>query len=315
MTTDPEFCLSNASTSLLCLVIVAGVSGAGRSSALHRFEDLGFLTLENIPATMLTEFFAHLKSDLSEHKQVALTVKNDNEQDIATLLSILDSLDSSLLGTYTVFLDSSTETIVKRYRETRRPHPKFDPAIDASLSDTVSRERQRLEPLKFRSHLVLDTTSLSIHDLRREILAFCQTLKAEVSAKMRVNIQSFGFKYGTPRDADMLIDVRFLDNPYFEPELRELSGLDKAVSEYVLNLPATQIFLDKYIDLLSFLIPKYQHEGKAYLNVGIGCTGGQHRSVALAEAITSRLSAFDIHLSVRHRDARPRPSLSQLQES
>jgi UPF0042 nucleotide-binding protein len=205
-----------------------------------------------------------------------------------------------------VFLDAKVETIVKRYGQTRRPHPGFDLQLDKTLQDAIVRERDRLFPLREMANTLIDSSELTVHDLRAEIRSFASSCKGSTSSAMRVNFLSFGFKHGVPIDCDLVVDVRFLPNPYFVDELREKTGIDPAVNEYVFQSGAAEQFIAHYADLLSFLLPEFAKSGKSYVNVGVGCTGGRHRSVAvsgaLAKVLGGRIPAEQYLVSVKHRD-------------
>ena len=201
-----------------------------------------------------------------------------------------------------LYLDCSTETIIKRYSETRRPHPGFNAETDRGLKDTIERERNFFMPLKEVATKIIDTSNLTIHELRRKIKEFVDSLGDFTTACLRINVFSFGFKKGIPKDCDIIMDVRFIPNPYFVPELREKNGLDKEVRQYVEEQPATKEFVAKFYELLQILLPQYIYEGKSYLSIGIGCTGGQHRSVAIAEILGEKLKngCKDYLVSVQH---------------
>jgi UPF0042 nucleotide-binding protein len=201
-----------------------------------------------------------------------------------------------------VFLDADTTAVLRRYSETRRPHPSFDPSADASLEHAIQRERERLQTIKEVSNLVLDTSSFTVHALKRELRDFLISLGTVSARSMRINFLSFGFKRGVPLDCDLVADVRFLRNPHFVESLRDQTGKDPAVRNYVFESPDATDFVKRYSELLAFLLPRYQFEGKAYLNIGIGCTGGKHRSVAIAEALCAAMDHEKFHVSVRHRD-------------
>ncbi len=200
-----------------------------------------------------------------------------------------------------LFIDASDDSIVRRYSETRRPHPDFARAEDKTLIDAIKRERRHLVGLKQIANLTIDTTNLTVHDLKREISKFVESNYTS-EAQITINFMSFGFKHGAPQDCDLLIDVRFLPNPFFEENLKSKTGLDEAVSNWVLNQSDTQEFLKLYTQLLQFLIPKYAHEGKAYLNIGVGCTGGKHRSVAIVEELSKKMSFPKFKITKCHRD-------------
>jgi UPF0042 nucleotide-binding protein len=284
------------------LVIVTGMSGAGKSTAMDLLSDSGYYVVDNLPVPLLENFLAFSKHSSERFKNTALLLDVDSQESRSQLLPLLGHVDSLLPNLKVVFLDADTQAIVRRYSETRRPHPGFDPSKDKTLEDTIKRERVRLQPIKEIAHFVLDTSSFNVHALKRELRGFLTTLGTQGGRIMRVNFLSFGFKRGIPLDCDLIVDVRFLRNPHFVEELRERDGRDAEVKEYVFQSPDAQEFVKRYTDLLGFLLPKYQFEGKAYLNVGIGCTGGKHRSVAIAEALSSSVDRSHYLVSVKHRD-------------
>jgi UPF0042 nucleotide-binding protein len=286
---------------LSTVVLIAGLSGAGKSTASRVLSDLGFYTIDNLPIALLPGFEALSRSTPDRFSKTCLLVDVESSEALDTFLSSLNKSktpDSMRL----IFLDSNTQTLVKRYSETRRPHPAFDAHRDKSLSDTIERERRRLTLLKERANFSVDTSSFSVHDLKRELRTIVESLDHEVSKTVRVNFLSFGFKHGTPFDCDLLVDVRFLPNPYFEDGLREKTGLDKEVQEFVLQKEQAKEFLRRYGALLNFLLPQYAYEGKAYVNIGVGCTGGKHRSVSIAESLAGSISDSSYLVSVKHRD-------------
>jgi len=286
------------------LLIVGGLSGAGRTTAHHAISDFGFYAIDNLPVALLENFISLTAQNPQQFTETCLLLNIDSGKTFSLLRNFLNSLGSPLPNNVKIiFLDCKDDVILKRYSETRRPHPGFDPERDSSLTDTIERERNRLFHLKEISHLNIDTSNLTVHELKNELKNFLgEMLPEEKSMKMRVNFISFGFKYGIPPDCDLLIDVRFLANPYFVPELREKTGLESPVADFVLQTRPARKFLKKYLDLLNFLIPHYCHEGKAYLNIGIGCTGGRHRSVALAAKLAKVLKADNCLVNVRHRE-------------
>jgi len=280
-------------------IIVAGLSGAGKSTAIDALSDLGFYTIDNLPIPLLTPFIE--LPHPARGTRAALLLDADSDEEVAQLLELLNQNRERLQPTL-FFLDCSTDVILRRYSETRRPHPRFDPARDRSLEDAVRRERAALLPFKERAHFCIDTTALTVHDLKREVNEFAGVISRAPDPRVRVNLMSFGFKYGTPTDCDLLIDVRFMPNPHFVEALRPRTGLDSEVAAYVQEQDAAREFLDRYSGLLEFLLPRYAWEGKSYLTVGIGCTGGRHRSVAIAEALVKRLPGRDYLITVKHRD-------------
>lgn len=286
------------------LLLVCGLSGAGHSSAHHQLSDLGFFAVDNLPLSLVDNLI-HLVQQSPEKKydKMSLLLQVDSHERVEAYTERLQSLRRSPhFNCILLFLEADPTTILKRYSETRRPHPRFDPVLDQTLSDTLERERLLMNPLRAAADHIIDTSELTIHQFRREIRRFISTITTDAKPNIRVNFLSFGFKYGAPRDCDLLIDVRFLQNPYFVEDLRSKVGLESDVADFVLQNSEATEFLQKYTDLLLFLIPRYAFEGKAYLNVGVGCTGGRHRSVAIAEALAKRMALPDIFVSVVHRD-------------
>ncbi|MEX1094365.1 MAG: RNase adapter RapZ [Acidimicrobiia bacterium] len=277
------------------VLLVSGMSGAGRSSAANVIEDLGYSVIDNLPPSLLVQAVeAH---DIPEHhKHLAVVIDSRSGLPIEELKTAIVELARDGVQTRTVFLDAEDDVIVRRYEENRRPHPLGEPTISAA----IGAEREMLAELREMSDYYIDTSNLNIHQLREQLT----TLFADedMTAPMRVSVRSFGFKHGSPRDADLLFDVRFLPNPHWVPELREKRGNEAEVSDYVLEQPGAVEFVDQVEQMLTFLIPLFETEGKSYLSIGIGCTGGHHRSVAIAEEIGKRLNDRDIRAVVRHRD-------------
>lgn len=294
---------------LKALVIVSGVSGAGRSTVLAKLEDLNFFVVDNIPPSLIPALVTSLKAR-GTGLLLALSLSTESDSDVSGLghqIKLLSEGGDSKKITV-IFLDSDTFVILKRYSETRRPHPRFDGKIDVTLEDTITRERARLESIRFFAQLVIDTSSYSIHDLRREVGNFIHARLNLEQPKLKVNLLSFGFKYGVPLTADLIIDVRFLPNPYFQEALRPKTGMEREVYSFVIETPVFKTFAIKWLELLRFLLPLYREEGKAYLTIGIGCTGGKHRSVAGAIYFRDKLSDYqssssqEISLAAQHRD-------------
>lgn len=284
------------------LILVAGMSGAGKSQALDTLEDRGYYTLDNLPVPLFGQFLEFSKLSPAKFERTALLFDIDSRDKLAELNAILDQVDPKRSWVKFIFLEATTETIIKRYSETRRPHPGFDATKDKSLEDTIQRERSRLQSLRDISDLVIDTSNLSVHDLRRELGTFIDSLPFSPGKRMRVNFLSFGYKYGLPIDCDLVVDVRFLPNPHFVDSLREKTGLDSEVRDYVLSASQAQELTKRYADLLAFLLPQYAFEGKSYLNIGVGCTGGKHRSVVIAEALKGLVDPDLYLVSAKHRD-------------
>jgi UPF0042 nucleotide-binding protein len=290
----------------LC-VVVTGLSGAGRSTALHALEDLGFFCVDNLPTPVVNDTVLSITS--GGIRKIALGIDVRVRGFLENAAGVLEQLKSSLNSEVSVvFLDATDEALLRRFSSTRRPHPlgtTAEPGEERSVSalaDGIRMERALLVSLRARATLVIDTTRLSVHDLRRRIVEHFGPGSGGVPS-MRTRWVSFGFRYGAPVDADLILDVRFLDNPYFVEGLGHLPGTDARVREFVLAQPATEEFLSRTTALLAFCLPCYEREGKAYLTVGIGCTGGRHRSVVIADALAGRLAnvpgrAFE----VVHRD-------------
>ena len=278
-------------------VMVTGMSGAGKSSVLKMLEDIGYFCVDNLPIQLIPKF-AQLIFEGSEHiGKVALGVDIRSGQALNELEAILQDFEERGYTSEILFLEASTDTLVKRYKETRRVHP---------LSGTgrveigIEQERKSLAFLKQRADYIIDSSQLLIRELKGEIDKIF--VKNEDYNNFFITILSFGFKYGIPTDSDLVFDVRFLPNPYYLPELKRKTGNDPEVYEYVLKSEAALQFLDKLEDMLTFLIPNYIIEGKNQLVISIGCTGGKHRSVTLSNAITSRLAKLSYGIKVEHRD-------------
>ena len=280
-------------------VVVTGLSGAGKSAAIRALEDLGHLCVDNLP-TVLIPTLADL--DLggdARDEAIAVVVDVRDRLFLDRFAGVFAELRArSRRQTWLIFLEASDAVLLRRFNESRRPHP-LAPA--GSVIEGILTERARLGPIKEMSDLVLDTSDLTVHELRR---AFGELVEGrDGRARLTVTLLSFGYKYGVPPESDLLFDVRFLPNPYFVPKLRALSGKDPGVRDYVCAAEAAAPFLDKTVDLLEFLIPRYRHEGKRYLTIGIGCTGGRHRSVVMAEQLAERLSGVaGAGWRTRHRD-------------
>lgn len=284
------------------LVLVAGISGAGKSTAMHLLSDTGYSVVDNLPVPLLASFLNFSRGVGARYRKTALLLDIDSVESLELITPLLNARKEGFSKITLIFLDADTQAVVRRYSETRRPHPTFDPSNDESLQDAIFREREKLQPLKERADVIFDTSSLNSHELKRRMRDFLANLGVASQHAMRINFLSFGFKRGVPIDCDLLADVRFLANPHFIENLRKLTGLDQAVRDYVFRSPDAAEFITRYIELLKFLIPRYRLEGKAYLNIGVGCTGGQHRSVTIAEALRTEMEREQFTTSVRHRD-------------
>jgi RNase adapter protein RapZ len=277
------------------VLVVTGMSGAGRSSAAKILEDLGYTVIDNLPPRLLVP--AAQSHDIPErHKHLVVVIDSRGGLPIEELRDAVKELSREGVLTRVVFLDAEDDVIVSRYEENKRPHP----LRLSTISESIAAERELLADLREEADVIVDTSSLNIHELRDRLTA--QFSEEEMARPMRVSIRSFGFKNGTPRDIDLLFDVRFLPNPHWIPELRPLRGTDERVAEYVMSEEAAKEFVDRADEMLAFLIPHFEAEGKSYLSVGIGCTGGHHRSVAIAEELGRRLAQHGITATVRHRD-------------
>lgn len=283
-------------------VVLTGQSGAGKSEAIHALEDLGYFCVDNLPVALLGAFADGVERDFSVDTgtpKPSAVVADVRDPNFLTNFprALKDLRRRKALRTVLIFLEAGDEALVRRFSETRRPHP-FAP--DRSVLDGIVEERSRLAVVKRRADHVLDTSDLTVHELRR---AFMQLSHGRSNAGLVATLVSFGYKHGIPLEADLLLDVRFLPNPHFEPKLRQLTGRDRAVQRYLEQLEQTQLFLTKTTEFLAFLIPQYVQEGKKYLTIGIGCTGGQHRSVFIVDRLRRLISSFDgVRLRIKHRD-------------
>lgn len=277
------------------LVILTGLSGSGKLSALKAFEDLGYYSVDNLPLELVPRF-ADLVRQSAEIERAALVVDVREGMRLDEFPSILNEV-RKVLPTRVVFLEASEEALIRRFSETRRPHPM---GRSETVVKSIRAERKRLEPIRNVADIVLDTTKFNVHELRARINS--QFEREDSGQSLMVSSNSFGFKNGVPTEADLVFDVRFLPNPHFVPEFRKLTGKDPKVAKYVRQFPQTKEFLDKTADLLKFLLPHYIKEGKSYLTVAFGCTGGQHRSVFIAEEIKKRLANEGYRVQTSHRD-------------
>jgi len=284
------------------LVILTGLSGSGKASALKTFEDLGFYSVDNLPLELIPRF-ADLVAKSAEITHAALVVDVREGSRLERFPSILAKV-RKVLPTRVVFLDASEDSIVRRFSETRRPHPLGRDASGngETVIASIRAERKRLDPIRNVADILLDTSRFNVHELRAHINAEFTSGAPGSDKNLTISITSFGFKNGVPTDADLVFDVRFLPNPHFIPEFRKLTGKHPKVAKYVRQFPQTREFLDKVTDMLTFLLPHYIHEGKSYLTIGIGCTGGQHRSVMIAEELKKRLAAAGYRAKASHRD-------------
>ncbi|RMF25015.1 MAG: RNase adapter RapZ [Deltaproteobacteria bacterium] len=279
------------------IIVVTGTSGSGKSTAINALEDAGYYCIDNLP-TALVERFVELCASASEGmERVSLGLDLRDVAYVERWPKLRRALEEAGHRVQTVFLDASDEVLLRRFSETRRAHPLGQ---GRDLPEAIAVEREALAPLKEMAETVIDTSDLTVHDLKRRM----QELATERGAAVRqtITVKSFGYKFGVAGDADLVLDVRFLPNPHFVPELRPLSGLDRPVADFVLDRDDTREFLDHMDRLLEFLLPRYRAEGRSYLTIAVGCTGGRHRSVVLTEAIAARLRRRGVSVIVRHRD-------------
>ncbi len=278
------------------LVIITGMSGSGKASVLKAFEDLGYYCVDNLPVQLIPEF-AELAMQSSEIRRTALVVDVREGSKLEQLPGILRSVKRTI-PTKVVFLEASDAVLLRRFSETRRPHPL---GTDAPVKSALKEERRHLGAIRRLSDFVIDTSKFNVHELRAHINETFEKESAEKS--ILVSCVSFGFRNGVPEDADLVFDVRFLPNPHFVPEFRPLTGRDPRVAKYIRSFPQTKEFISRISDLLVYLLPHYIHEGKSYLTIAFGCTGGQHRSVMIAEDVGKHLRHAGYRVKVAHRDS------------
>ena len=278
------------------LVVITGMSGAGKTVAMQSFEDMGYFCVDNMPPSLLPKFWELVKES-GKITKIALVIDLRSRAFFDEIMSAIAGLDNtSFITTKILFLEASDDALVSRYKETRRTHPL---ASDGRIYDGIIAERRLLQDIKTRAQKVIDTTNLSPRKLREEIM---QAFSTGSEGIFTIQVMSFGFKYGLPIDADVVMDVRFLPNPHYIAELRPLTGLDEPVYDYVMSQPEAKTFYHKLMDLLDFSIPGYKKEGKSSVTIAIGCTGGQHRSVAFAERIGRELLSDSYNVKISHRD-------------
>ncbi|HEY0161845.1 MAG TPA: RNase adapter RapZ [Edaphobacter sp.] len=277
------------------LVILTGLSGSGKLSALKSLEDLGFYSVDNLPLELVPQF-ADLVRQSAEIERAALVVDVREGMRLEEFPAILKKVRRAL-PTKVLYLEASDDALIRRFSETRRPHPM---GRTDTVVQSIRAERKRLDPIRNVADILLDTTKFTVHDLRAHIGT--QFEREASDRNLTISSNSFGFKNGVPAEADLVFDVRFLPNPHFVPEFRKLTGKHPKVAKYVRDFPQTAEFLDKTTDMLKFLLPHYIKEGKSYLTVAFGCTGGQHRSVFIAEEMKKRLEAAGYRVKTMHRD-------------
>ena len=280
------------------IVVITGMSGAGRSEAIHTFEDLGYFCIDNLPPSFIPQLVDLAELPGSNVRRLAIVCDVRGHKFFDQLAGEISALEARGVEERVLFLEADDATLLRRFKETRRRHPMCEDG--ESVVAGIQAERRALDEIRTRADIVVDTTDLRPADLRAEIRD--RFLADNLSSTLSVTVYSFGFKYGVPTDADIVMDVRFLPNPHYDPLLRPFTGLDAPVREFVLSKPETMTFLDLWLPLLDDVVPGYVLEGKHHLAVALGCTGGMHRSVALAEATATHLRARGYRVAVSHRD-------------
>jgi RNase adapter protein RapZ len=280
----------------LQLVIVTGLSGSGKSTAIRVLEDLGFYCIDNLPVALIPRFVELWETSREEVRRVALGIDVRERHFLDEFPRVFDEVRAQGVELEVIYLEASEDVLARRFSETRRPHPAGE---GGSLAEGIRREVERLRGLREIADRILDTSALTVHELRA---ALRDLIERAGGALLTVSLVSFGYKHGLPTDADLALDCRFLPNPFFVEELRNKVGTEPAVADYVLKREETQEFLGRVVGLLEFTLPRYQREGKSYLTIAVGCTGGRHRSVVLVEELRRRLQDGGHRVLVRHRD-------------
>ena len=290
--------LSQDAAAAQAVVILTGLSGGGKTAAAKLFEDLGYIVVDNLPGEMLPSLAELVSSDRERFAQIAIVLDARSIEPVLALAAMRGALEGRGLHPFVVFLEASDDVLIRRFSETRHRHPLAD---GRGIASSIAEERQLLEPIRSEADLVLDTSDLSLRQLRERL--FSQVATTARPDQLAIQIITFGYKHGVPLEADLVFDVRFMQNPFYIPELRPHSGLTEPVREYVLGQPITQQFLDYLQRFLTFTIPAYVGEGKSRLTIAIGCTGGYHRSIAIGEALADWLRAQDLGpVSIFHRE-------------
>ena len=284
--------------SLLSVIVVTGLSGSGKSTALRVFEDMGFFCVDGLPVSMMPKLTTLFQTEDGPHRGLVLGMDLRQRDFIDDWYIAINELGKQGVALQIVFLESRLDILVRRFATTRRPHPMESQNL--GLDQALEEERQLLEPIRLQADLVVDTSNYSIHDLRR-VLQDKWVVMEQQGKGMRVHVISFGFKYGPPIEADLIFDLRFLPNPYFVKELRDLSGKDKPIVDYVLGSKQGAEFHRRLVEFLTYLLPNYAEEGRFRVTIAIGCTGGRHRSVAIAESVYQTLKDLNYAATIEHR--------------
>jgi len=279
------------------ILIITGMSGAGKSLCVKYFEDIGYFCVDNLPPSLIPKFAEVTLQGKSPIEKIALIIDIRGGAMFLDLMPALLTLDEMEIKYKILFLDASDAVLIKRFKESRRMHPLTQ---DSRLVEGISQEREILKPIKEKADYIIDTSSLSPRQLKEAIIE--HFVEGKLFKGIIVNIVSFGFKYGIPIDSDLVYDVRFIPNPYYIPELKPMTGMSSDVIDYVMSYPESRTFLNKLVDMVNFLLPLYVREGKNQLVVGIGCTGGRHRSVTIANKLCDRLKTKGVSAVIEHRD-------------
>jgi RNase adapter protein RapZ len=280
------------------ILIITGLSGSGKSTVVRALEDEGFFCLDNLPVTLFPTFIDLVGKSKDRVRDVALVMDIRGRDFLKGYEKAIQEIGESGHIVEILFLDATDEVLIRRFSETRRRHPALE---NGSVSEGIRYEREQLAGLRRLATILIDTSELNVHQLKELIIA--RIRGEQGSREMTVHLQSFGYRFGIPLEADMVMDVRFLPNPHFVPELKKFSGLDPKVRDFVLGKPDTKIFIGKFEEMLEFLLPCYRREGKSYLTISIGCTGGRHRSVVIVEALSDFFAGRNVNLKITHRDA------------
>jgi len=279
------------------IVIITGLSGSGKSTAVRALEDEGFFCLDNLPVSLVATFIELVEHSREDIMDVALVMDIRSRDFIKGYDQVFQSMVSAGHTVKIFYFDATDEVLIRRFSETRRRHPALE---GASVPEGIRFERDQLAGLRRIATAIIDTSEMNVHRLKQVVI---DSIKgSEAALEMQVNLQSFGYRYGIPLESDLVMDVRFLPNPYFIPALRPFSGLDPRVRDYVLGQDETMVFLERFRDMLEFLLPGYRREGKSYLSVSIGCTGGRHRSVAIAQELYQFFKQKNVNIKITHRD-------------
>ncbi len=279
------------------IVIITGLSGSGKSTAVRALEDEGFFCLDNLPVMLIPTFIELVEKSTDKVADVAFVMDIRSRDFLVGYEKVLQGVSEAGKTVEILFFDATDEVLIRRFSETRRRHPALE---SRSVPEAIRFEREQLAGLRRMATKVFDTSEVNVHQLKEMVLAHVRG--GETGKEMTVHLQSFGYRYGIPLESDLLMDVRFLPNPYFVPGLREFSGLEPRVRDFVLVQEETRAFLARFTALLEFLLPAYRREGKSYLTISIGCTGGRHRSVVITEALRDSFAGALLHLKVTHRD-------------